>query len=86
MKLGSHHGGTGLPAKSGVSGVIVAVATGCEGIAVASLRGQIMREFRAQQLGWHFTLPRRGRRGTHDSFQGEEATGYADAKRWKAQS
>ncbi len=64
---GSHLVRTGLPAKSGVSGVIVAVATGCGGIAVASprinskggsVRGHVMLEFLARQLGWHFALPR----------------------------
>jgi glutaminase len=57
---------TGLPAKSGVSGVIVAVATGRAGIAVASprvnkkggsVRGhQILRDV-ARELGWHLALP-----------------------------
>lgn len=57
---------TGLPAKSGVSGVIVAVATGRAGIAVSSprlnkkggsVRGhRILREL-AHELGWHFAIP-----------------------------
>lgn len=54
---------TGLPAKSGVSGVIVAVAPGRAGVAVASprlnpkggsVRGhEILREL-SSRLGWHF--------------------------------
>ena len=57
---------TGLPAKSGVSGVIVAVATGRAGIAVSSprlnkkggsVRGhRILREL-SHELGWHFAIP-----------------------------
>lgn len=57
---------TGLPAKSGVSGVIVAVATGRGGIAVASprlnkkggsVRGhEVLRDL-SRELGWHFALP-----------------------------
>lgn len=57
---------TGLPAKSGVSGAILAVATGRAGIAVASprvnakggsVRGhQILAEL-SRDLGWHFALP-----------------------------
>jgi glutaminase len=60
---------TGLPAKSGVSGVIVAVAPGRGGIAVSSpcinakggsVRGhRILREL-AHQLGWHFASPGAG--------------------------
>jgi glutaminase len=54
---------TGLPAKSGVSGVIVAVATGRAGIAVASprvnakggsVRGHAMLRDLSARLGWHF--------------------------------
>jgi glutaminase len=57
---------TGLPAKSGVSGVIVAVAPGRAGIAVASprvnakggsVRGHRILRTLAQQTGWHFALP-----------------------------
>ena len=56
---------TGMPAKSGVSGVIVAVVPGIAGIAVSSprlnekggsVRGhQILREL-SRSLGWHFAL------------------------------
>ncbi|HEX2874540.1 MAG TPA: glutaminase A [Polyangiaceae bacterium] len=56
---------TGMPAKSGVSGVIVAVVPGVAGIAVASprlndkggsVRGhQILRDL-SRNLGWHFAL------------------------------
>jgi len=62
---GMHLVRTGLPAKSGVSGLIVAVATGCAGIAVCSprvnskggsVRGHIMLEHISKQLGWHFAL------------------------------
>src|SRR4051812_20427136 len=56
---------TGMPAKSGVSGVIVAVAPGRAGIAVSSprlndkggsVRGHIMLRELSRQLGWHFAL------------------------------
>lgn len=62
---GIHLVRTGLPAKSGVSGLIVAVATGCAGIAVCSprvnnkggsVRGHIMLEHISRQLGWHFAF------------------------------
>lgn len=55
----------GLPAKSGVSGVIVAVSPGTAGIAVASprvnargnsVRGHQMLRALSQRLGWHFAL------------------------------
>lgn len=57
---------TGLPAKSGVSGVILAVATGRGGIAVASprlnarggsVRGHLMLRHLSSTLGWHFARP-----------------------------
>lgn len=56
---------TGLPAKSGVSGVIVAVATGRAGIAVASprvnakggsVRGHAMLRRLSSELGWHYAV------------------------------
>lgn len=56
---------TGMPAKSGVSGVIVAVVPGRAGIAVASprlndkggsVRGHIMLRELSRELGWHFAL------------------------------
>jgi glutaminase len=58
---------TGLPAKSGVSGVIVAVALGRGGVGVASprlnarggsVRGHLVLEHVADALGWHFARPR----------------------------
>ena len=57
---------TGLPAKSGVSGVIVAVAPGKGGLCVfnprvnnkgGSVRGHAMLRSLATRLGWHFALP-----------------------------
>lgn len=59
---------TGLPAKSGVSGVIVAVALGRAGVGVSSprlnarggsVRGHMILEHLAQTLGWHFARLRR---------------------------
>lgn len=56
---------TGMPAKSGVSGLILAVGLGYGGLAVfsprltpkgGSVRGQIMLEYLANQLGWHFAI------------------------------
>jgi glutaminase len=56
---------TGMPAKSGVSGVIVAVVPGVAGIAVASprlnekggsVRGHIILRELSRKLGWHFAL------------------------------
>lgn len=58
---------TGLPAKSGVSGVIVAVALDRAGVGVSSprlnarggsVRGHLMLEHIADALGWHFARPR----------------------------
>jgi glutaminase len=60
---GAHLAETGLPAKSGVSGVILAVAPGRAGIAVASprinhkggsVRGHLILRQLAHDLGWHF--------------------------------
>lgn len=62
---GMHLVRTGMPAKSGVSGLIVAAALGYGGIAVASprvnekggsVRGHIMLEHISRELGWHFAL------------------------------
>lgn len=62
---GSHLLATGLPAKSGVSGVIVAVATGRAGLAVSSprvnakggsVRGHLILAELSRALGWHFAL------------------------------
>ncbi|MFN7963620.1 MAG: glutaminase A [Thermoanaerobaculia bacterium] len=56
---------TGLPAKSGVSGVILAVAQGRAGIAVASprvnakggsVRGHRILSDLARETGWHFAV------------------------------
>ncbi|MEZ4239132.1 MAG: glutaminase A [Myxococcota bacterium] len=63
---GAHLVATGLPAKSGVSGVIVAVAPGRAGIAVfsprltangGSVRGHAMLRLLSSRLGWHVALP-----------------------------
>lgn len=62
---GDHLRRIGLPAKSGVSGVVIAVASGRGGIAVASprvnnkggsVRGHMMLEQISRDLGWHFAL------------------------------
>lgn len=62
---GAHLVATGMPAKSGVSGLIVAVVPGVAGIAVSSprlndkggsVRGHLMLRQLSQQLGWHFAL------------------------------
>lgn len=60
---GTHMVRTGLPAKSGVSGYILASAIGKAGIAVmspkvnskgTSVRGEIILEYLSKTLGWHF--------------------------------
>jgi len=65
---GAYLRGTGLPAKSGVSGIIVAVAPGRAGIAAfspginakgGSTRGHAMLRTISRDLGWHFALGRR---------------------------
>ena len=57
---------TGLPAKSGVSGLMVAVSTGRGGIAVysprvnpkgGSVRGHLILEYVSRELGLHFATP-----------------------------
>lgn len=57
---------TGMPAKTSVSGLIVAVATGRGGIAVSSprlndkgtsVRGDIIIEHVSRSLNWHFATP-----------------------------
>lgn len=57
---------TGMPAKSGVSGLIIAVATGRAGIAVASpnlndkggsVRGNSVLTYVSRELDWHFAAP-----------------------------
>jgi glutaminase len=56
---------TGMPAKSGVSGVIIAVVPGVAGIAVCSprlnekggsVRGHIILRHLSRHLGWHFAV------------------------------
>jgi glutaminase len=56
---------TGMPAKSGVSGVIVAVVPGIAGVAVSSprlndkggsIRGHLILRELSRKLGWHFAL------------------------------
>jgi glutaminase len=56
---------TGMPAKSGVSGVIVAVVPGIAGVAVSSprvnekggsVRGHMILRELSRRLGWHFAL------------------------------
>lgn len=56
---------TGMPAKSGVSGVIIAVIPGIGGIAVSSprinekggsVRGHMILREVSRKLGWHFAL------------------------------
>jgi glutaminase len=56
---------TGMPAKSGVSGVIIAVVPSVAGIAVSSprlnekggsVRGHIILRHLSRHLGWHFAL------------------------------
>ena len=63
---GMHLVKTGLPAKSGVSGLIVAVATGKAGIAVSSpyinskgtsIRGHAVLLELSRVLDWHFAAP-----------------------------
>lgn len=60
---GGHLVATGMPAKSGVSGAIIAVALGQAGVAVcspridrkgSSVRGQLILKHLAPALGWHF--------------------------------
>lgn len=62
---GTHMLKTGIPAKSGVSGYILAAAPGKAGIATlsprvnkkgTSVRGELMLEYLSEQLKWHFGL------------------------------
>ncbi len=62
---GSYLTATGMPAKSGVSGIIIAVVPGVAGIAVCSprlndkggsVRGHVMLRYLSRYLGWHFAL------------------------------
>jgi len=64
---GMHLVKTGLPAKSGISGLIIAVGTGRGGIAAfsprvnkkgTSVRGHMIISEIARELDWHFAAPR----------------------------
>ena len=63
---GAHLVTTGMPAKSGVSGLIVAVAPGRAGVAVCSprinprggsVRGHVVLRHLSEALAWHFAHP-----------------------------
>jgi len=63
---GMHLVQTGMPAKSGVSGIIVALATGRGGIAVSSpllnekggsIRSHMILRHVSRELDWHFAAP-----------------------------
>ncbi len=65
-ETGTHMVRTGMPAKSGVSGYIIAVVPGKAGIVVLSprvnkkgnsIRGEIMLEELSKRMSWHFALP-----------------------------
>jgi glutaminase len=64
-ETGTHMVRTGMPAKSGVSGYIIAVVPGKAGIVVLSprvnakgnsIRGEIMLEGLSKAMNWHFAL------------------------------
>ena len=66
-ETGTHMVRTGMPAKSGVSGYILAVLPGRAGIVALSplvnakgnsIRGKIMLEALSQSLNWHFAIPK----------------------------
>ncbi|MFC3909637.1 glutaminase A [Legionella dresdenensis] len=63
---GTHLVKTGMPAKSGVSGYIIAAVPGKAGVSVISprvnakgnsIRGEIMLEKLSEAMNWHFALP-----------------------------
>ena len=65
-ETGTHMVKTGMPAKSGVSGYIIAVVPGKAGIVTLSplvnskgnsIRGEIMLEALSRSMNWHFALP-----------------------------
>jgi glutaminase len=82
---------TGMPAKSGVSGVIVAVVPGVAGIAVSSprlndkggsIRGHLILRELSRKLGWHFALAASEHRGgPAPQGSGREAADEQDARR-----
>ncbi len=62
---GNYLAATGMPAKSGVSGLIVAIVPGVAGVAVCSprinskggsVRGHVLLRHLSRSLGWHFAL------------------------------
>jgi glutaminase len=62
---GEHLVRTGMPAKSGVSGYIVAAVPGCAGITTMaplvnekgnSIKGEIILEYIAKELDWHLAV------------------------------
>lgn len=65
-ETGTHMVRTGMPAKSGVSGYILALVPGKAGIAVLSprvnnkgnsIRGEILLENLSKEMRWHFAMP-----------------------------
>lgn len=65
-ETGTHMVLTGMPAKSGVSGYMIAVVPGSAGIVTLSprvnakgnsIRGEIMLERLSQAMNWHFAAP-----------------------------
>lgn len=65
-ETGTHMVRTGMPAKSGVSGYILALVPGKAGIVVLSprvnkkgnsIRGEILLENLSQTMQWHFAMP-----------------------------
>lgn len=63
---GTHLVNTGMPAKSGVSGYIIACLPGVAGVATLnalvnkkgnSVRGGLMLQALSEKLGWHFATP-----------------------------
>lgn len=65
-ETGTHMVRTGMPAKSGVSGYILALIPGKAGIVVLSprvnkkgnsIRGEILLEHLSREMEWHFAMP-----------------------------
>jgi glutaminase len=74
---------TGMPAKSGVSGVIVAVVPGIAGVAAysprlndkgGSVRGHIVLRELSRGLGWHFALASAAERAPAPAPHGDGAS------------